>query len=369
MGRIATRILVALADAALFAYAASWLVIGGLALIAALLGVFTLAWWVTAAAAFGLAAAIRFRAGGDAAARALSRLVLLFGASAISNMGPPIHVLEVSGAATFLSNAVGMAPLFDVLYLWLPTHPHWLKFAAVLHFTAVYPRPLKSDSRVRRLFLRPAALWAAAVVASAAWAVLDTMGPASAAVAAFRFSTAMIVGVALLTLLNVGTSYRSASDDEKGRIVGLMAAVVVALGGELFYHAWPFGAAPGVVLVAHNAAPLVASLLAVYAVFVRGGLSPMLVVRRTALYGALSVAGVFTFAVVDELLSSLLVARLGISEGLVSTLTVAVLAVVFKPLHDRLAAWLNRRLQPSAPAPSAGSAEPAASTSPAGASG
>lgn len=363
MGRLLRRGLVVLADALLFAYAASWLVIGGLALIGGLLSVLSVAWLATAAVAFGLAAVTRVRAGGDAAARALSRLVLLFGVGVISNIGPAWQVIDASRAGPFLMSAVGVAPAFDVLYLWLPTHPHWFAFAAVVHFTAVYPRPLESASRMRRVLLRPAVLWSVAVVASAVWALLDAMASAPAALAALRFSNAMIPVVALGTFVNVRASYRRASDGERGRILGLMAAVLIALGGEAFYHTWPFGPAPGVLVITHGAAPLIASLLAVYAVFVRGGLSPVLVVRRTALYGVLSVAGVFTFAIVDEFLSSLLVSKLGVSEGLVGTVTVAVLAVVFKPVHDRLSAWLNRRLEAGSPAPPVGSGDVAATTS------
>lgn len=351
MGTHLRRILVVPGDALLFVYAASWLVIGGLALAGGLLAPLRIAWCATAAVAFALAATIRFRAGGDAAARALSRLVLLFGAGVISNMGPAWLLIDASGAGPFLLRVLPAAPLFDVLYLWMPEHPHWLKFAAVLHFTAVYPRPLSFGSRVRRALSRPLILWGGAALVTGLWAFLDAASPTYVRSAALWFSTAMIPVAALLSFLNVRASYIEASVPGRGRILGLMAAVLIALGGELFYHAWPFGAVPGIIVITHNAAPLVASLLAVYAVFVRGGLSPVLVVRRTALYGVLSVAGVFTFAVVDELLSSLLVARLGVSEGLVSTVTVAVLAVVFKPVHDRLSAWLNRRLAAWSPEP------------------
>jgi hypothetical protein len=360
------RILVLSADALLFVYAASWLVIGGLALAGGQIVPLAIAWCATAAVAIGLAATVRLRAGGDAAARALSRLVLLFGVGVISNMGSTWHLMDASGAGTFLVRAVPSAHVFDVLYLWLPQHPHWLKFAAVLHFTAVYPRPLESGSRVRRVLFRPLVLWGVAALATGLWALLDATSPATVRAAALWFSTAMIPVVALLSFLNVLASYREASVTARGRLLGLMAAVLIALGGELFYHAWPIGVAPAVMVIAHNIAPLVASLLAVYAVFVRGGLSPVLVVRRTALYGVLSVAGVFTFALVDELLSSLLVARLGVSEGLVSTVTVAVLAVVFKPVHDRLSAWLNRRLAGWSPAFVEETDQPRAATSQAG---
>ena len=353
------RVLILLADSSLFAYAASWLVIGGLAL-PGMLGLRTVAWWMTAAAAFGLAAAIRLRAGRDPAARALARLVLLFGASVISNMGPAWQLLEASGTAQLLAGTGSAAPAMDVLYLWLPTHPHWLKFAAVLHFTAVYPRPLNAASGIPRAILRPALLWGTAILASAVWAFVDLMALPTAAAAAFWFSTGVIPVVAVLAVLNVRASYVGASSDERGRILGLLAAVLVALGGETFYHAWLLAPPPAVIGFAHDVAPLIALLLAVYTVFVRGGLSPQLVVRRTALYGLLSVTGIFTFAMVDEFLSSLLVARLGVSEGMVSTVTVAVLAVIFKPVHDRVSAWLNRRLATWAPGTVQGDTEPVA---------
>jgi hypothetical protein len=359
------RALIVLADTALFAWAASWLVIGGLALAGTLdATVLNAATWGTAVVAVTLASTVRVRARADAAGRALARLVLLFGAGVVSNMGPPWQLVDAAGLSPLLVAVASwgggaLAPVLDILYLWLPWHPHWLMVAAVLHFTAIYPRPLEFAGRARRALTRPALLWGVALGASATWAVIDAWAHPAMRQVAQWIATALIPAAAALTMANVRASYRAASREEEGRILGLLAAVLIALAGELLFHAWPLGRPPGIIYILHAAAPVAASLLAVYAVFVRGGLSPQLVVRRTALYGALSVGGIFAFALLDELLSSLLVAKLGVSDGFVSTIALAAVAVAFKPLHDRLSAWLNRRLARWAPAPDATTAEPA----------
>jgi hypothetical protein len=357
------RAAVRLADGLLFVYVASWLVIGGLALAGPLTpSINAVVSFGTAAVAFLLAVVLRIKAGDAAAVQALARLVLLFGGGIISNMGPPWYLLEAAGAVPLFLAAgslVGGAldPVLSVLYLWLPVRPHWVKFAAVLHFTAVYPHPLLFASRLRQALAEPALLWGAAIAVSVSWALVEMWAPAPAERAAYWISMALLPAAGLLTLANVRTAYRSATAEEQGRIAGLLAAVVIALAAELLYHLWPvplLGHPPAIAGALHIAAPAAASLLAVYAVFVRGGLSPELVLRRTSLYGMLSIGGVFLFSLVDQLLSALLAARLGLPDGFASAVALAAVAVAFKPVHDRLARRLNRLLAPPVPPVSAG---------------
>jgi hypothetical protein len=353
--RWARRIAAMMADAVLFAYAASWLVVGGLALGSPQVGgAYAVVSFFVASTAFAIAVALRLKAAG-ATVDALARLVLLFGSGVITNMGLPWHLLDAAGAAPLYGAAAAHAGLAaDALYLWLPHRPHWLKLAALLHFTAIYPHPLEFSSRIRQALTRATVLWGAALLATLGWVFVDLLLPMPWPRHAFVVATVLIPVAAALTLANVHASYQRANPGERGRIVALLAAIVLGLTGETIFHAWPsqlLGAQPALVQLLHFAAPVGAALLIVYAVFVRGGLTPELVLQRTALYGLLSVGGVFTFSLADQILSALLVEKLGISEGFVSTLTLAGLAVAFKPAHDRLSKWLARvvRIAPEAP--------------------
>jgi hypothetical protein len=250
----------------------------------------------------------------------------------------------VAAAAT-AGGAVAL--LIDAAYLWLPLRPHWLLFAGVLHLTAVFPGVHRIEARWRNTLARSAPVWAIGIVATTAWLLADLLSPPAWSQIALWVSTLAIVPVALLTAANLRNRYRAAAPGERGRVLGIVAAVIVCVLGELVYHvtsAMLAGRPPAIVAAVHLAAPMIAILLVGYAVFVRGGLSPQLVVRRTALYGALGVVGIFFVALLDQLLSSLLVTQLGISEGFVSSMMLAVVAVLLKPVHDRLSGWLTRTI-------------------------
>lgn len=356
------RIGVAVGDALLLVYSLTWLALGVAALVGPEIGGLSPALSLTTGSlAVVLGGVIRVRARSHPAARALARVMLLFAVAMLTTgLGDPARIIEAASAGSLFREASGPVggareTILMFGWLWLPLQPHWALFAATLHFTGVFPSVTQRHGW-RRALRTSVVLWAGAATASVLWFAIDLLGPPALIAAANHASNLAIPVVGVLLVADLRKGYRRAEPSERSRILGLVAAVLVVAAGEAAYHVWRTLAhtAPFAVELAHHTAPVVALVLAMSSVLLRGALTPELVVRRTALYGVLSIAGLFAFALLDELLSELLVSKLGLPEGLGSTIAVAAIAVLMKPLHDRLSAWLSSvvaRQNQTAPTP------------------
>jgi len=75
------------------------------------------------------------------------------------------------------------------------------------------------------------------------------------------------------------------------------------------------------------------------------------VIRRTAVYGALTSVGIFVFAGAEALLSGILARGLGLPAGVATFMIAGVLALTFGAIRKKVAA-LARRLAPMISPPS-----------------
>jgi hypothetical protein len=207
----------------------------------------------------------------------------------------------------------------------------FMAMAATYRISRTFPFPL------------PARRWSQ----SGPWlAALAVWGAVSAGVLPLtpRVGMAVTLGVAGLSLVNLLRMYRSADADGRRRVLwlaqGMLAfTVVAALQVALVFlvrttplripiPGWEYWLR----LVA-----LVAGLAFLgVAVLYRGVLDPALAIRSTALYGFAGVAMVFVFTAVEDLTSSWLTERLGLSDNAGSWLAGGVVALLVGSLHERL---------------------------------
>lgn len=82
------------------------------------------------------------------------------------------------------------------------------------------------------------------------------------------------------------------------------------------------------------------------AVFYTGAISPVLVIRKTFVYGATTALLLFTYATVEAFVVNVLVDKLGVNDRFAGVFLGTVLALAFHPIKNRMEHVL-RRLQPA----------------------
>lgn len=257
-----------------------------------------------------------------------------------------------------------------------------LAVAAFVRFSALFPRPLTADRlpparrfpalrRLRAAFLRAPVVWGvtavALIVLELAPPVLARLagepdGPGESAplfvpvmigLAVFTYVVLPIAAFALGTR-NLRASYRGASEDERRRILWVVAGFAVS--------AWLILGALGLLLgialldvelealgiivpVAIFIAPLVLVTCAAIGILRSGAVDPALVLRRSTVYGALGVLAVVAFAGLENALSALVEARLGLPGIIGSMIAGALVAAVLIPVRGPLQRLVARRVQ------------------------
>ncbi len=100
-----------------------------------------------------------------------------------------------------------------------------------------------------------------------------------------------------------------------------------------------------IVPIAIFIAPLVLVTCAAIGILRSGAVDPALVLRRSTVYGALGVLGVVAFAGLENALSALVEARLGLPGIIGSMIAGALVAAVLIPVRGPLQRLVARRVQ------------------------
>lgn len=303
---------------------------------------------------------------------------------------PAARVLALFLCTTFFPGLVFARA--GVPYEWvmvLMSATMWLSMAAFLRFAALFPHPLthadlehadrlraarrgrapRPVSRARRLLLDPRFVWGgAAAMALFAMVTAATHRTGIQALALPILVWAIVRAVGLL---------RSslAVADEAGRrsilwvvqgfyaMLWLGVFVVVSLiwgmwsgyrhaaaGGSMADFQMPYA----LLMVANVGQSLavffVVACLAV-AIFFYGALDPRLALRSTTVYAALGVAGALLFAVVENIVSGVMVDSLRLSDGVGGPVAGGIVALATSPLRDAISRAVERRFATRAAAP------------------
>jgi hypothetical protein len=339
----------------------AWVAVAGFAVSAA-----------TALVACALAALLVWKAADRADARALTLFLCflaIFWGSLFRFLEVTVGEGTVSASLSYGDGWVSRTASFGFV----------LAVAAFVRFSALFPRPLAADRlpparrfpalrRLRAAFLSAPVVWG---VTAVALILLELAPPVLARLAgvpdtgagAPAFVPAMI-GLALFTYValplaafalgtrNLRASYRSASADERRRILWVVAGFAVSawliLGalGLLFAIAAldvQLEALGVVVPVAIFIAPLVLVTCAAIGILRSGAVDPALVLRRSTVYGALGVLAVIAFASLENALSALVEARLGLPGVIGSMIAGALVAAVLIPVRAPLQRMVARR--------------------------
>lgn len=241
--------------------------------------------------------------------------------------------------------------------------------AALLRFSAIFPRPLEPGdvpvrglaARVQRRLLDARGVWAAALLAFGLVALSAAAGHAASALWGIapaiigKFVLCAILAAAMsLAVLNLRVGYRRADAEGRRRIywvvVGVFAAttllllasavkvVQLATGFTVAVTAWfPF---------ALVAAFLVMLGCLAIAMFYAGALDPALAMRRTAVFGLVGFAMIFVFTGMEQLVQAHLGDWLGLSDRLGGILTGGTAALTFEPIKRRTDALVGRLVEP-----------------------
>lgn len=144
-----------------------------------------------------------------------------------------------------------------------------------------------------------------------------------------------VCGSALFTLFYLWSGYRT--QDPAGRRAITWIAQAVVAGGVFIVAGLTVRALERVLGIAlPNALEpwlllcgmFSGALFLMFAVFYRGALDPALLVRRTALYGALAPVFVFLFAGIENVATDFLATRLGTDSGIGTWIAAGIIAVV-----------------------------------------
>jgi hypothetical protein len=254
-------------------------------------------------------------------------------------------------------------------YTWLV-----LAIVAFLRFSALFPRPLNaSDTQasrapaplqaLQRLALLPVFVWSAAaalILIMVAPAVGRPWTPPGAPIdiawtPLWVLAIArMVIGYAIVPILlmalgvvNLCRGARSANGRERRRTLWVFAGfssafwmVTISIAAFFLQDVLP---EPAFLLLAQVLlAPLVIVVCLAVAVFYRGDLDPVLVLRRGAVYGAIGVLFVAVLAVAESLASDALVERLGIPSLMGDALLAAAVALLMVPAKRVLAQSMER---------------------------
>lgn len=161
----------------------------------------------------------------------------------------------------------------------------------------------------------------------------------------------LILGGIFLAVRNLRIGYVISTDAERRRIFWvvegfLLSAVVVVIFSTLGFLGWatdltvdPFdlGYPLGILRLfgAYLSHLILLACLAI-ALFYKGAMDPAVVIRGTAVYGALGVTLVFLFGGVESLMSNLVAKGLGLPEALAPLIGGGAVAVAFGPVRERL---------------------------------
>jgi hypothetical protein len=272
--------------------------------------------------------------------------------------------------------------------------------AAIIHFSALFPRPLTTDDVAaapglgrgapaaivgagQRWAMRPRAVAGAAAalglgivlpvqvinyVAKARGLDVSVLGPAKVVMI-----TILLCGM-LIAAANLRTGYRSADRDGRRRVYwileGFLAATAILGTASVVWVAERLGWLGFPLSNWYSLAAVLAfvALLACIAVamFGAGALDPSLAMKRTVAAGLAGAAMVLLFAVMEQLVQELLVEWMGMSDRAGGVLTGASVALLFEPVRKRSTALAARLLRRDT-APAADTAVAATGGEPAGA--
>jgi hypothetical protein len=224
-------------------------------------------------------------------------------------------------------------------------------------------------SRARRLLLDPRFVWGGAVV-MAIFAMVTTATHRTG-VQALGFPLLVWAIVRAIGLLRSSLAVA----DEAGRrsilwvvqgfysMLWLGAFVVVSLVWGMwsgFRHARAGGALadfkmPYALLMVANVGQSLAILCVVaclaVAIFFYGALDPRLALKSTTVYAALGVAGALLFAIVENIVSGVMVDSLRLSDGVGGPVAGGIVALATGPLRDAIVRAVERRFTARAAAP------------------
>jgi hypothetical protein len=235
--------------------------------------------------------------------------------------------------------------------------------AALLRFSVLFPRPLTPadlPGRARRLLLDGRVAWGGAVgwvalVAALAW--VDTLVMARHPRAApllwmvVPATIALMLATLAVAVANLRLGYALADAEGRRRIFwiveGFLAGtgiVVVASAVKLATMVGGSGAGAGWYPLAGFAALFVMVVCLGIAMFGAGAIDPALVVRRTALVGAVGVAMIFLFAGVEQAVQQYVGEWLGWSDRLGGIVTGGIVALSVDPVKRQVEALAARIL-------------------------
>jgi hypothetical protein len=260
--------------------------------------------------------------------------------------------------------------LLGRFYTWFQLVAVVCMSAAFARFSVLFPQPLPSDAiradaqqrrqshwlRTFRLWLtRPTIVWGWAAFVGLLIPVSSVLLPARAAgianiTLAVALAAVMIPGY-WAAILNLRASYVSADSVERRRIFWLLEGLLVFVIGFLFLPMMigaTIGATAALGVELHfgtlesllePAAMILAVTCIAFAVFYRGALDPSLLLRKTALYSALTIVLIFLFAGLENVMASYVTRLIGWSGAAGTWIAAGLAAAVIAPLHH----WLKQR--------------------------
>jgi hypothetical protein len=269
-----------------------------------------------------------------------------------------------------------------------------LAVAAFVHFSIRFPAALTPDrlARAGRLrawrgaTLNPLFLWGSAIVliltarfvpdvaASLLGLRAETAAPPPPAMVSIVAAIAVlclayVIAGVILGTINLRTSYRIATAQERKRVLwvvsGFMVAafMLLAAGGLIVLVAATdipapiFGVAGPLIVLA----PLVLVTCAAIGVLYAGAIDPALVLRRSTVWGALAAIGLVLFTAIENALSALIEQRLGLPGFVAAVAAGLIVTVVLIPVRARVQSWVNAHVvSATEPRPLTATSTPAA---------
>lgn len=282
-----------------------------------------------------------------------------------------LAVLTVLWPATLgVTGAVPGDPTLQRLDVVLDFSSALFAVAAFLRLTAVFPKPIGAEAAgggvlekfaavMRRVSRHAVAVWAGAAAVMTV-AIVSAILPAGT----FRIVLESAVGIfAALTiptalyagLLNLRSSYKASSANDQKKIFWLAEGLLVF---SLGFFILPFLLLPVfVILQAAGVMPrtggewfhpllqgvtmIIALACMALAMFYDGALDPRIVVRKTTLYSALTITGVFVFAAAESVVAKVIAGVAG------QWLSAGIAAVFVLPLHNWARSRVSRLIRDS----------------------
>ena len=204
---------------------------------------------------------------------------------------------------------------------------------------------IKSLRVVLVFFLRARAVWVFVAVATLLTVFVNNR----------HFSEAIRLVIVLTGLVYFYVMYRSSDAETRRKVLwfleAALAAFVIGLVGEgvnAVLHGTGSPTLRVVLSVSINAANCLALVICISAaVFYAGAISPVLVIRKTFIYGMTAALLLFTYAIVEAFLVNFLVDVTSISDRFASALLGTLFGLAFHPIKNRMEHAL-RRLSPLA---------------------